>query len=63
VEQMNVINVLGRNYVDGLYESEKSSEVETGFRIISEINKKLFEKIPYKVIFTEKDVYASAARK
>jgi len=60
VKQMNVVDVLGRNYVEGLYESEKSKEVETGFRIISEINKKLFEKIPYKVIFTEKDVYGSA---
>jgi hypothetical protein len=44
VEQMNVVDVLGRNYVAGVYESENSKEVEAGFRIISEINKKLFEK-------------------
>lgn len=61
VKQLNVVDVLGRNYIEGLYESENSKEVERGFRVISEINKKLFEKIPYKVIFTDKDIYNSAA--
>lgn len=57
---MNVVEVLGRNYIEGLYSSENSKEVEHDFKIISAVNEELFKLIPYQVVFTEEDTYTSA---
>jgi hypothetical protein len=57
---MDVRMVLGRNYVEGIYETENSKQVEQDFRTIVEVNRELFKHIPYEVIFTDKDMYASA---
>lgn len=60
METMNVIEVLGRNYIEGNYESELSEKVKNDFKIIAEINRELFKHIPYKVQFTTDDTYSSA---
>lgn len=60
MEQMNVIEVLGRNYIEGLYESENTESVANDFKIIAAINEELFKHIPYEVVFTENDTYSSA---
>lgn len=57
---MNLVDVLGRNYIEGVYESENSKEVEEDYRIIAAVNQELFNNIPFKVIFTEEDHYSSA---
>jgi hypothetical protein len=57
---MDVRMVLGKNYVEGAYSSENSPEVAEDFKIIAKINRELFNKIPYTVIFTEADAYDSA---
>lgn len=59
-EMMDVRMVLGRNYIEELYSSENSEEVAEDFRIINEVNQKIFPYIPYEVIFTEGDHYSSA---
>lgn len=57
---MDVRMVLGRNYIEGLYESENSEAVASDFRKIAKVSSELFEKIPYQVVFTEDDHYSSA---
>jgi hypothetical protein len=57
---MNVIEVLGMNYLEGLYQSENTESVKRDYEIISAVNKELFKHIPYTVVFTEKDMYSSA---
>lgn len=57
---IDVRMVLGRNYVEGLYCSENSERVKEHYRIIAEVNAELFNLIPYKVIFTDVDVYQSS---
>lgn len=57
---MDVRMVLGRNYMEGLYDTENSDLVKEDFRKIAAVSSELFEKIPYEVIFTEEDHYKSA---
>lgn len=57
---MDVRMVLGRNFMEGIYESENSDQVREDFRKIAAVSSALFEKIPYTVIFTEDDHYKSA---
>jgi hypothetical protein len=57
---LDVRMVLGKSYVEGLYESENSLQVFDDFRTIVKVNKELFKHIPYKVVFTEEDTYTSA---
>ncbi|QIW88620.1 hypothetical protein P59_251 [Bacillus phage P59] len=57
---MDVRMVLGRNFMEGNYETENSDLVKEDFRKIAAVSSELFEKIPYKVIFTEDDHYKSA---
>jgi hypothetical protein len=59
---MDVRMVLGRNYMEGTYETENSDLVKEDFRKIAAISSELFEKIPYTVIFTEDDHYKSAKK-
>lgn len=60
MKSMDVRMVLGRNYVEGNYASENSLEVAEHFRIIAEVNEELFKHIPFEVVFTDDDCYASA---
>lgn len=60
METMNVVEVLGRNYIYGNYENEETPGVKEAFEIISKVNRELFKHIPYKVVFTSNDEYASA---
>ena len=60
MEMMDVRMVLGKQYVEGLYQSENSESVKQDFEIIASINRELFKQIPYKVTFTEIDMYESA---
>lgn len=60
MKMMDVRTVLGRNYVEGKYESENSLEVAEDFRIIAAVNSELFKQIPYEVVFTDQDMYTSA---
>jgi hypothetical protein len=57
---MDVRMVLGRNYMEGVYDTENSDQVKEDFRKIAAVSSELFEKIPYTVIFTEDDHYKSA---
>jgi hypothetical protein len=60
MKTMNVVEVLGKNYIHGLYASENSEEVKKHFEIIAAVNKELFKQIPYEIVFTEEDMYSSA---
>lgn len=60
LDDNEVIKLLGDFYVNGKIESENNKKVEDSFRIMAQINHEIFKEIPYKVIFTEKDVYKSA---
>lgn len=53
-------DIIGARYVNGTFASENSAEVQAAFKEISKINRILFEKIPYKVVFTKNDAYSSA---
>jgi len=57
---MDVRMVLGRNFMEGNYETENSDLVKEDFRKIAAISSELFKKIPYTVIFTEEDHYKTA---
>ena len=57
---VNVKMIIGKNYVEGKYASENSEEVRAHYRTIASVSSQLFEKIPYEVVFTEEDCYASA---
>jgi hypothetical protein len=60
MKQLNVIEMLGKNYLTGNYESEQTAETKKAYETISTINRELFKHIPYKVVFTSNDEYASA---
>lgn len=60
IRQLDVVEVLGQNYIYGIYENEESAAVKKAFETISEINRELFKHVPYDVVFTSEDVYASA---
>lgn len=53
--------VIGREYYNKPVQNENNEYIKNAFDQIKAINKQLFEKIPFQVIFTEKDVYSSAA--
>jgi hypothetical protein len=52
--------LIGREYVTGRFMSEESEFVAEAFKKISEINSQLFDRIPFKVIFTDEDPYLTA---
>jgi hypothetical protein len=52
---------IGKQYVEGTFATENNRGVELVYREIAEVNKKLFDDIPYKVVFTDDDPYVSAA--
>lgn len=51
---------IGKSYTHDSFASENSDFVRKAYRKIVEINKKLFQQVPYKVVFTENDTYSSA---
>ena len=53
-------NKLGRIYREGEFENEGDKKVRDHYREIVEINKQLFEKIPFKVVACEGEPYKNA---
>jgi hypothetical protein len=51
---------IGKAYVEGTFESEQSEFVRKAYEEISRVNAELFKHIPYKVEFTEEDLYTNA---
>lgn len=51
---------IGSEYLYGVFASENSKLVKKAFKEISKINRELFKKIPYEVMFTTNDHYKSA---
>lgn len=58
--EKKIVNMLGKWYVKGNFKEENTEFVEICYKEIAKINKELMKKIPYEVIFTEKDEYKSA---
>lgn len=58
--QKTVREQIGEAYINGFFESENGNFVELAYREIARVNEQLFEQIPFKVIFTESDLYESA---
>jgi hypothetical protein len=52
--------LIGKEYVTGRFLSEESEFVAEAFKTISAINRQLFDSIPVKVNFTEKDPYITS---
>lgn len=63
VHEMNENDIkmtIGSEYVNGYFLGENGEFVEEAYKEIARINEILFEKIPFKVVFTEDDSYKSA---
>lgn len=56
----DVRTTIGRQYVHGYFPTEESVLVRDAFATFSRINRELFARIPYEVVFTEEDPYTSA---
>lgn len=52
--------MIGKEYVEGVFEHEETPYIEAAFKEIARVNEELFNKIPFKVEFTEEDPYSSA---
>ncbi|WP_257064346.1 hypothetical protein [Priestia megaterium] len=54
----NVIKtIIGAEYINGSFESENSDFIKYAYQEISYISEKLFERIPFEVVFTSEDPY------
>lgn len=51
---------IGRSYTEDYFISEGSDSVAYAYKVIEMVSEALFSKIPYEVIFTEKDPYESS---
>ena len=51
---------IGKGYVEGTFENEENEFVKKAYAEIARVNEELFNKIPYKVEFTEADLYTNA---
>lgn len=51
---------IGKSYVEDKFDSECSEHVENAFNEMNKVNLELFNKIPYTVEFTDKDLYMNA---
>lgn len=51
---------IGKAYVEGTFESENSEYVAKAYKEIARVHRELFERIPFKVEFTEEDTYMNA---
>lgn len=60
MSEKEIINLLGNFYFSGQIKEENTEFVEKCYREIARINKELMKHIPYEVIFTDNDEYASA---
>ena len=56
---MKDILALGKAYIEGI-RPEETEDIKRKYEMIKEVNNRLFEQIPYEVVFTEEDCYQSA---
>lgn len=56
----DVRTTIGRQYVHGYFASEDTEFVRDAYRAVSKVNRELFDRIPFDVVFTDADPYASA---
>lgn len=52
--------IIGQEYVEGTFENEETDIVREAFEEISKVNRELFARIPFPVIFVDEDPYKSA---
>lgn len=60
MEMQDVCYQIGKAYVEGEFTSERTDYVKRIFEDMNKVNLELFNMIPYKVEFTEDDLYTSA---
>lgn len=58
--EKELVSNLGRAYIENKFESENSTNVEKAYKEIAKVNKELFKRIPFEVVFTSEDTYESA---
>jgi hypothetical protein len=58
--EKSIRETIGALYVNGKFSSENSEFVSNCYREMVHVNRQLFDRIPFPVIFTPDDVYASA---
>lgn len=60
-ETKKLIEFIGGEYLNRTHKIEEETEsIRASFQTISNVNFKLFDKIPFEVVFTSDDVYKSA---
>lgn len=60
---MNINDIrykIGKSYIQDSFENEENEYTKAAYEAIKEVNKRLFDLVPYKVVFVEDDAYQTA---